>query len=110
MVILSSTAAVREIMDKRGATTGDRPKMYMTELAGEGLNIAFMSSGVFPPSPVLSDVRNSDAICTESDIWKKQRKAMRSFLTPQSLEKNLPTQKAESIQLLHDVLTSPEVS
>lgn len=45
IVVLSSTAAVREILDKRGATTGDRPKMYMSELAGEGLNIAFMSSG-----------------------------------------------------------------
>ena len=31
------------------------------------------------------------------------------FLTADAVDRHLPTQEAESIQMLHDLLTSPEV-
>ncbi|KAK0485125.1 cytochrome P450 [Armillaria novae-zelandiae] len=38
-IIITSTAAVKELMDKRSASTADRPQHYMTDVITGGLNM-----------------------------------------------------------------------
>ena len=45
----------------------------------------------------------------DTGVWRRARKAFQLFLTAEAVDRHLPTQEAESIQLLHDLLTSPEV-
>jgi len=39
VIVLSSTEAVREVMDKRNATTADRPPSYVADIITEGHHI-----------------------------------------------------------------------
>ncbi|EIN08308.1 cytochrome P450, partial [Punctularia strigosozonata HHB-11173 SS5] len=87
MVVLSSSHAVREILDKQSAITGSRPPSHFDDILHEGKYLA---------------------ICPSSNEWRLLRKAANSLLTPQSAQRQIPIQRAESLQLMHDVLKVPE--
>lgn len=48
-------------------------------------------------------------ICRYNHSWKILRKAAQAILTPQATNRHLPIQKAESVQLMFDMLKSPQV-
>jgi hypothetical protein len=75
-------------MDRRSATTADRPDSHMAFTITGGMNIG---------------------ICRYNDSWKILRKAAQAILTPQATLRHLPIQKAESTQLMFDMLKSPQV-
>lgn len=77
-----------QLLDRRGATTSDRPMVYMAHLVTDGLHIA---------------------ISRYNDNWKAQRKAAQ-FVLGQATNTHLDTQKAEATQLMYDCLKSPQVS
>ncbi|KAI3620890.1 cytochrome [Moniliophthora roreri] len=79
--------AATELVDKRSATTADRPKLHMVEKVTGGLNLA---------------------LCRYPDTWRLLRKAAHTILTPKAVEKHLPIQLAEATHVLHDFLTNPD--
>ncbi|KAJ6482546.1 cytochrome P450 [Mycena sanguinolenta] len=86
-IVLTDAAAVKELIEKRSATTMDRPPLHLAEVVTHGLNL------------VLSRY---------SEKWKILRRAAQAILTPQASARHLPIQQAETIQLMHDLLRSPE--
>lgn len=46
----------------------------------------------------------------DTQIWKHNRKAIHTFMTPVQLEEYLPKQQVEYVRFLHDILTKPNVS
>ncbi|KAF8817273.1 putative cytochrome P450 monooxygenase [Phlegmacium glaucopus] len=87
MVIISSPSAMKAFLDKRGSTTGGRPLSH-NSLAAGGFHMALESM--------------------DTGVWKRGRKAIHTFLTPEAIEGYLPKQQAEYIQLLHDLLLQPD--
>ncbi|KAJ7312967.1 cytochrome P450 [Mycena albidolilacea] len=77
-IVLTDAAAVKELVEKRSATTMDRPPLHLAEVVTQGLNL------------VLSRY---------SEKWKVMRRAAQAILTPQASARHLPIQQAESIQL-----------
>lgn len=75
-------------MDKRSATSADRPDNHMAFTITGGLNVG---------------------ISRYNDSWKVLRKAAQAVLTPQATNRHLPLQKAEATQLMYDFVKSPEV-
>ena len=74
-----------------------------------GLNMTVESMGmwipcIFGPSPLLLIFARAD-----TSVWKSGRKGLHNYLTPSALDGYVPQQEAESVQLMHDILTSPEV-
>ncbi|KAJ7312242.1 cytochrome P450, partial [Mycena albidolilacea] len=86
VVVLTDAAAVKELMDKRSSTTADRPPSYVAELITDGLHMVL----AFTPA------------------WKTERRASAAILTPQATNQHLPIQRAEAIQLLYNILHSPQ--
>ncbi|KAJ6551141.1 cytochrome P450 [Mycena capillaripes] len=86
-IVLTDAAAVKELMDRRSATTADRPPLHLAEVVTQGLNL------------VLSRY---------TEKWRILRKAAQATLTPQAATRHLPIQQAETIQLVYDILHSPE--
>ncbi|KAJ7471393.1 cytochrome P450 [Mycena galericulata] len=86
-VVLTDAAAVKEIMDKRSATTSDRPSNHVGDLVTGGLHLGFARYG---------------------DTWRTLRRAAHTILTPQATARQLPIQRAEATQLLHDILCTPQ--
>ncbi|KAI3608916.1 cytochrome [Moniliophthora roreri] len=86
-VVVNSMEAAAELLDKRGATTAERPKLHMVDKVTNGLNLA---------------------LCRYSDTWRMLRKAAHTILTPKAVEKHLPIQVAEATQVLYDFLTDPD--
>ena len=78
-----------QLMDRRSATTADRPESYLANLATGGLHMG---------------------ISRYNDNWKVQRKAAQTILTPQATNRHLPIQRAEATQLMYDFLKTPQVS
>ncbi|KAF8805683.1 putative cytochrome P450 monooxygenase [Phlegmacium glaucopus] len=87
MIILSSPSAIRDVLDKTGSLTAGRPRSIM-QLTTDGLHMAMESAN--------------------TGVWRRARKAFQMFLTAEAVDRHLPTQEAESIQLLYDLLSSPE--
>ncbi|KAJ7807024.1 cytochrome P450 [Mycena olivaceomarginata] len=87
VVVLTDAAAVKELMDKRSSTTADRPPSYVVELITDGLHMLLAR---FTPA------------------WKTERRASAAILTPQATNQHLPIQRAEAIQLLYNILHSPQ--
>ncbi|KAJ7916803.1 cytochrome P450 [Mycena leptocephala] len=86
-IVLTDAAAVKELMDKRSATTADRPPLHLAEVVAQGLNL------------VLSRY---------TEKWRILRRAAQATLTPEASSRHLPIQQAESIQLVYDILHSPQ--
>lgn len=88
MIIISSPAAIKDLLDMRGLLTGGRPASHM-QRAARGLHF------------VLEDLH--------TPVWKRGRKAITKFLTTNNLETYMRTQRSEYVQMLDDILTSPDV-
>ncbi|KAJ6498501.1 cytochrome P450 [Mycena vitilis] len=86
-IIITDVAAVRELMDKRSASTADRPPMHVGEVVTQGMDL------------VLARYNGN---------WRTLRKAAHAILTPQASIRHLPIQIAETVQLVRDILHSPE--
>ncbi|KAJ7640278.1 cytochrome P450 [Mycena polygramma] len=86
-IVLTDAAAAKELLDKRSANTGDRPVMSVAELTTGGLNFGVAHYG---------------------ELWKTMRKTAHSILSPTAATRHLPIQRAESTQLMHDILHSPQ--
>ncbi|KAF8816132.1 putative cytochrome P450 monooxygenase [Phlegmacium glaucopus] len=87
MIIISSPSAVKDILDTTGSLTAGRPRSLM-QLTTDGHYMIMESAN--------------------TGVWRRARKAFQMFLTVEAVDSYLPTQEAESIQLLCDLLTSPE--
>ncbi|KII84423.1 hypothetical protein PLICRDRAFT_671374 [Plicaturopsis crispa FD-325 SS-3] len=86
-IIVSSAAAVKNLLDKHSGTTSDRPASHMADDIADGLNMV---------------------MTRYSDTWRALRKTAHAILTPQQTAKHLPIQKAEAIQLSYDILKDPK--
>ncbi|KAJ7603367.1 cytochrome P450 [Roridomyces roridus] len=86
-VVLTDAAIFKELMDKRTASTADRPPLYIADLVTGGLNMS---------------------LARYSDTWRRLGRAAHTILTPDATAQHLAIQKAEATQLLYDFLTTPE--
>ncbi|KAJ7589603.1 cytochrome P450 [Mycena floridula] len=86
-IVLSSVAAVKELMDKRSASTADRPPNHMVHVITGGLNLG---------------------LAQYTEVWRTLRKAAHTILTPQAVKRHLPIQKAEATQLMYDLVKDAE--
>ncbi|KAJ7149143.1 cytochrome P450 [Mycena filopes] len=86
-IVLTDPAVVKELMDKRSATTSDRPALHLAEVVTRGLNLV---------------------LAHYTEDWKMLRNAAQAILTPQASARHLHIQQAEAIQLVHDLLCTPE--
>ncbi|PBK75563.1 cytochrome P450 [Armillaria solidipes] len=86
-IVITSAAAVKELMDKRSASTADRPPHHMADVVTGGLNMV---------------------LARYSDAWRVLRKNAHAMLTPKASLEHLPIQRAEAAQLMYDILQAPE--
>ncbi|KAJ7202055.1 cytochrome P450 [Mycena pura] len=86
-IVLTDAAAVKELMDKRSATTVDRPPMHIADVVAGGLNMV---------------------LARYTENWRTLRRTSHAILTPQASARHLPIQQAEATQLLHDILRRPQ--
>ncbi|KAK7681815.1 hypothetical protein QCA50_015162 [Cerrena zonata] len=87
LIILSSPSPIRALIDK-GSGIVERPRIRLVEIALDNMNVALVRDG---------------------QIWRKMRRAMQMFLTRGALERYLPIQRAEAVQLMYyDTLKQPE--
>ncbi|ESK85938.1 cytochrome p450 [Moniliophthora roreri MCA 2997] len=86
-IVISGMEAVSELMDRRSATTADRPKYHMGKRVTNNLNMG---------------------LCGYSDTWRALRKAAHTILTPAAAESHLPIQRAEATQVLYDFIQNPD--
>ncbi|KAJ7746427.1 cytochrome P450 [Mycena maculata] len=87
VIVLTDVAAVKELMERRGPNTADRPAMLVNDIVTGGLNMVFMHYG---------------------GTWRTFRRTAHAILTHQAAARHLPIQQAEATQLLHDILDHPE--
>ncbi|KAF9463700.1 cytochrome P450 [Collybia nuda] len=87
MVILSSAAAIHEIVDKTGWIASSRPAMYFVKLYSGDYHLL--------PKP-------------DSPSMRAMRSAVSQFLSKQNLKKQLPLVVDESTQLLYELMERPE--
>ncbi|KAK7051623.1 hypothetical protein VNI00_004602 [Paramarasmius palmivorus] len=87
IIVLSSMDSIKELLDKRNATTASRPRHYPSEQ---------VTNGLFLP------------LIPYNDLWRTQRKILNKILVPSAVPSHLPIQRAESFQLLFDVLHQPQ--
>ncbi|KAJ7040657.1 cytochrome P450 [Mycena alexandri] len=90
MVVLSSPAAIKEVVDKHGWVGSSRPSNYIAELCGSG-------------------EQSSILFATDGPRLKNLRRTLARFFSPQNSVRYQPAQAAESTLLLHDLITHPEI-
>ena len=88
VIVVSSVAAVKQVLDTNGSRTGNRPQSVLTQRVHKDLNMIFANM--------------------ESPIWKHGRKAIHAFLTKDSLDRHMQTQQLEYSQFMHDILQDPK--
>ncbi|RYC56893.1 hypothetical protein CHU98_g9309 [Xylaria longipes] len=88
-VVLNNWTSVRDLLDLRGAVYSTRPYMPIVEyvVPPGDVHLAFMPYGA---------------------RWRNIRKTMMDFLKNSEVDKLLPLQHAESVQLIRDILHDPE--
>lgn len=95
-------------MDKRSATTVDRPPNHMADTITGGLNMVLARYSMYHLSMFFSreELTYPSFLAEE---WRTLRKTAHAILTPQASAKHLPIQRAEATQLMYDLLKSPQV-
>ncbi|KAH7886508.1 cytochrome P450 [Phlebopus sp. FC_14] len=88
IIVLNSPTAVRELIDKRGVLTANRPQSLIADMITNGLN--------------LGAARYPDK------VWKTLRRAAVAMLSGNDVEKSKLIQRAEASQLLLDIVRNPE--
>ncbi|KDQ57266.1 hypothetical protein JAAARDRAFT_35893 [Jaapia argillacea MUCL 33604] len=86
-IVISSAEAVRELMDKRSATTVDRPPNFMADAVTGGLNMV---------------------LARYTEEWRILRRTASAVLTPNASARHLHIQRAEAAQLMYDLLQAPQ--
>ncbi|KAJ7444582.1 cytochrome P450 [Mycena galericulata] len=86
-IIITDPAVVKELLERRGADTADRPDSHIGDLVSSGLSMGFAHY---------------------TDTWRTQRRITHAILTPQAAARHLPIQQTEATQLLHDILERPQ--
>ncbi|KAI1734986.1 cytochrome P450 [Xylaria scruposa] len=88
-VVLNNWTSVRDLLDLRGAIYSSRPYMPIVEyiIPSGDVHMAFMPYGA---------------------QWRNARKTIMDFLKGSEVDKLLPLQHAESVQLIRDILHDPE--
>ncbi|THV02733.1 cytochrome P450 [Dendrothele bispora CBS 962.96] len=87
VAVISSYAAVKELLDKQSSITGDRPNFHIGDVVTGGVHLAQMQSN--------------------DPNWSLMRKAARSMMTVPKCNEHLPIQRAEAIQFMHEILENP---
>ncbi|KAJ7706345.1 cytochrome P450 [Mycena rosella] len=88
-IVLNTPTAVKEVIDKRGGTSCNRPASVVADIiTPDNLNLA---SGRYA-----------------NDTWKALRKAAMHMLRPENMDTFKPFQRAEAAQLMWEMSTSPE--
>ncbi|KAK7689440.1 hypothetical protein QCA50_007232 [Cerrena zonata] len=85
-IVITSPRIIQDFMDRRSASTADRPPFTPGEIIMNGLNLALVGAG---------------------PTWKRMRKGIQLFLTKEACARHMPIQRAEGIQLMHDILEQP---
>ncbi|KAL4935969.1 hypothetical protein BDV06DRAFT_205916 [Aspergillus oleicola] len=85
-MLINSPAVVKDLIEKRGALYAARPDWFIREFNGN-MNIAF---------------RNND------DVWRRMRKTYHVRLNVTVSNRYIPYQTFDSLQLLNDMLDSPD--
>ncbi|KAI8961019.1 cytochrome P450 [Daldinia sp. FL1419] len=88
IIVLSSPAVIRDVLDVNGLNTGNRPE-----------------------STIIRRVTNGDVQALEDmdrPAWRRSRKAMHTFITEYILGSHLRTQDAEYSQFMNDILEDPK--
>ncbi|KAJ7767964.1 cytochrome P450 [Mycena maculata] len=86
-IVISDAAAVKELMDRRSGTTGDRPSIHLVDIVTGGFNFI---------------------LARNPGCWRTFRRMAHAILTAEASTRHLPIQQAEATQLLHDILVCPE--
>ncbi|CAE7136164.1 unnamed protein product [Rhizoctonia solani] len=87
VIVITDPAIAKDLMEKRSQLTADRPPNHMADRVAGGLNM------------VLSGY---------TENWRTLRRVSHEILTPSACVRHVPIQRAESSQLLHDLLTNPK--
>ncbi|ENI04575.1 hypothetical protein COCC4DRAFT_40692 [Bipolaris maydis ATCC 48331] len=88
IIVISSPAAVKHVLETNGARTGNRPQSVIVNRVTRGQNM------------FLEDMENP--------VWRRGSQLVRNFLTRDNLEKGLKTQEDEISQCMHDILEDPK--
>lgn len=88
VIILTSAKAVKGILDSQGIHTGNRVHSVLVQRVTQGSHLALENMG--------------------NSVWKDGRKAIHTFFTEDSLERQLQTQQVEYSQFMHDILEDPK--
>jgi hypothetical protein len=105
--VVSSATAARELLDRRSASTVDRPPSHFNLLASDGLNFTVAQ---YCEPRVWLRMAGLLTRLHAADQWRILRKAANSVLTPQVAARHVPILRAESLQLMYDLLLTPAVS
>ncbi|CAK5274028.1 unnamed protein product, partial [Mycena citricolor] len=89
VIVLNSPTAVKEVIDKRGATSCDRPASAISDL-------------ITPDNLNLASGRHAN------DIWRALRRAAMHMLRPENMDTFKPLQRAEAAQLMWEMSVRPE--
>ncbi|KAJ7618065.1 cytochrome P450 [Roridomyces roridus] len=87
VIVITCPEIAHQLLEKRSATTADRPSLYVADLVTGGLNMGLIRYG---------------------DTWRAMRRAAHSILTPKATARHFPIQIAEATQLLYDMLCTAE--
>ncbi|CAL1714344.1 unnamed protein product [Somion occarium] len=86
-IVISSPKLLREYVDMHGATTSDRPPVYVAELVSGGFELPLTRYG---------------------ETWRIMRKAAHDMISKEACNRHLPIQRAEASQLMFDLVGSPQ--
>ncbi|KAF9456361.1 cytochrome P450 [Collybia nuda] len=89
IIVLSSPSIIREVIDKRGASSANRPESVIADI-------------------IAPNSMNIGAATYPNDTWKTMRRAAVAMLSAKNIEKFKPVQRAEAAQLMWDMLRNPE--
>ncbi|EIN10090.1 cytochrome P450, partial [Punctularia strigosozonata HHB-11173 SS5] len=79
IVVISSASAVKELLDRRSASTVDRPPMFLAQEVTGGLNMV---------------------LARHSEQWRTMRKAAHTMLTPQATTRYMPDFRSFHLSLI----------
>ncbi|KAJ7438340.1 cytochrome P450 [Mycena latifolia] len=89
IIVLNSPTVVKEVIDKRGATSCNRPASVISDI-------------ITPDNLNLGSGRYAN------DTWKTLRKAAVHMLRPENMDTFKSFQRAEAAQLMWEMSTTPE--
>ncbi|KAK7455866.1 hypothetical protein VKT23_010902 [Stygiomarasmius scandens] len=106
VTVISSYAAVKELLDKQSSITGDRPKFTIGDVVTGGIHLSQMNYSMH--ILFVHQITSNQALKFQGDPnWLPMRKAARSMMTVPKCTEHLPIQRAEAIQFMNDILRDP---